>query len=376
MSRKINTRSPFFIKVEHDSLATAELSLYIYSGIKSTDKPTLAEYSISKSEIGGNNFVVFEISELVRDYINIGFNQERTLDAYIARVEADGGVFESNSLLTNFSLLLDDDYSSGTVWVEADVEIFNSAGALVDTRYFDYVAFDGYSYFEEGANAELSRTLLQSNTDIYYKSGDIVQVPVFSDEVTAVKFYNGSTLHTTVNVSPSTSSTSQIVYASSANATTKIEVISGIVETINVYETDECKYQPQKITFVNKFGALQDIYFFKKSIDTIEVKKDSYNASIFDPFSLSYDLQQHQHRIFNKNAKESVSLNTGYISEQYNSVIKELLLSELVWAEKDGNILPVNLKSESLTFKTRLNDKLINYTLDIEYAFDKINNIK
>ena len=32
--------------------------------------------------------------------------------------------------------------------------------------------------------------------------------------------------------------------------------------------------------------------------------------------------------------------------------------------------------SSSLNYKTRVNDKLINYTIDVEFANNKINNIR
>lgn len=377
MAVKINARSPFFIKVSDSSLATAELKLYIYSGTKNTDKPVSPQYTITKAGIGAQNYVIFEISELVRDYIDINFNQERTQDAYIQRIEDDGGIFENNSLLTEFSQAYDEDYSSICSWVDADVDIYDSSNALVATDYFDYVAFDGYSYFEDGANAELSRTLLQSNTDIYYLQGNNVQVPVFSEEVTSVKFYNNGSLHTTRVISSSENSSGQISYPSTSTNTDKIEVISSAgTETINVYPTEECKYTPYKITFVNKFGALQNIYFFKKSSQSIETKEESFNASTIDTFSISYDLQKHQYKTFHKSGRESIVMNTGFVSEEYNKVIEELMLSEYVWIEDNSKVLPVNVKSKSLSFKTRVNDKLINYTIEFDYAFDKINNIR
>jgi hypothetical protein len=69
-------------------------------------------------------------------------------------------------------------------------------------------------------------------------------------------------------------------------------------------------------------------------------------------------------------------MNTGFVSEEYNKVIKELMLSEQVWVRKDNEILPINVKSKSLTYKTSVNDKLINYTIEFDYSFDKINNIR
>ena len=75
------------------------------------------------------------------------------------------------------------------------------------------------------------------------------------------------------------------------------------------------------------------------------------------------------------NGKESITVNSGFYSEEYNEIVKQMLLAEQVWIDDGINTLPINLKSKSLRFKKSVNDKLISYTLSFDYAFDKINNI-
>ena len=89
----------------------------------------------------------------------------------------------------------------------------------------------------------------------------------------------------------------------------------------------------------------------------------------------SYSKFEHQTKITNKQGREKISLNTGYYPEQYNEIFKQLSLSEYIWLEIDGANKPIKITSSSLNYKTQLTDKLINYTIEIEMAFDKINNI-
>ena len=42
----------------------------------------------------------------------------------------------------------------------------------------------------------------------------------------------------------------------------------------------------------------------------------------------------------------------------------------------DGLVLPIDINTESLTYKTSVNDKLINYTLTFDFAYDTINNVR
>ena len=55
------------------------------------------------------------------------------------------------------------------------------------------------------------------------------------------------------------------------------------------------------------------------------------------------------------------------------------MLSEQVWMTKltdEELIVPLMLRSESLKLKTRVNDKLVQYTMSFDVANDKINDIR
>ena len=82
-----------------------------------------------------------------------------------------------------------------------------------------------------------------------------------------------------------------------------------------------------------------------------------------------------QAKKFNIIGNESLVLNSGFVPEAMNDTFKELLLSQYVWIVRNGDTLPVNIEESALTFKTGLNDKLINYTINLKFAFDTINNI-
>ena len=71
-----------------------------------------------------------------------------------------------------------------------------------------------------------------------------------------------------------------------------------------------------------------------------------------------------------------MTLNTGFYPESYNEVFRQLNLSENIWITKDNKVLPVSLKTSDIAFKTQLNDRLINYTMEIEFAYDKINSVR
>ena len=74
--------------------------------------------------------------------------------------------------------------------------------------------------------------------------------------------------------------------------------------------------------------------------------------------------------------RTAISLNTGFIKEDAKETIEELFLSENVFIRFENKTLPIHPVSKSFIHKTSLNDKLINYSVDFEFAFDKINNVR
>ena len=149
-------------------------------------------------------------------------------------------------------------------------------------------------------------------------------------------------------------------------------------DVINVETLQECKYEPKKVTFVNKYGALQDMYFFKKSVEKMNVKKESYKSNILNVST--YNRSNHVYRDFNVVGKESITLSSGFLSEDYNEVFKQMMLSEKVWVTnitEDGEqVLPINVKTSSINYKTSLNDRLVEYTIEFDKSFNVINDIR
>jgi len=394
MAQIINTRSPFYIKVSDSSLATATLQLYIYEGAKDiTPDAADLKYTITKSELEANNYVVFEISELIRDYIDVKYDGE---------------------------------YDSYCVWANAVITAEDSSGGLISSptvtpsNYTNqFVAVDGYGYFEEGVNPEPSRSLLQSNKIMYRPEDGNINIPIFAEDTNSVAYYNNGTLVRSQTITDNDNTNQKIQYISvsgnSDNATYEERVLEdgGTLESskcltdflslLDIGEVDEivvsydtsagtsahvikvrnldCSiYDPIRVTFVNKYGALQDLWFDKKSVNSIEVQSNDYKASVMNFSSTpTYDTSAHQNRVLDLVGKESITMNTGYIDEEYNEVFRQLMLSEQVWMTRltdTEEVLPLRPRTQSLQFKTRTNDKLVNYTVEFDFAFDKINTIR
>ncbi len=379
---RINTRSPYWVSVDNTELSYAILKLYVYTG-NSSNVPSEPNYTIRKSVLSGQDTVFFEVSELIRDELDVVFNG---------------------------------DYNGQAVWVRIDTSGYDSSNDEVENDNETIISFDGYSYFEEqGAdesnimitNRELFvledntfrvpiYTGIGSPTIIFYKDGEIIASERFSydqdssNQIKYVSIYgddvNWDTFEERVLEDGGVDFESSVCLQSffnnySIGAVDKIEVSASgkKIETIKVNVLEECKYEPKKVTFINKFGALQDMYFFKKSVEMMTIEKESYKSNILNS-NFEYSRSSHVNRDFNIIGKESVTLSSGFLSEEYNEVFKQMMLSEKVWVtnvtEGVEQVLPINVKTSDITYKTSLNDKLVEYTIEFDKSYDTINNIR
>ena len=325
------------------AIKSATLKIYIYEGTVGSYSNGDLKYTLSKDRITGKNNIVFEISELVRDYIEHNFN---------------------------------DDYPCNTKWVTVTKDIVDAATEDVYAPIVEnFVLLDGFGNYEDEINPQLSDNALVSANDIYLPENTAGKFPIFAEGVGKVTIDSTDT-----QITDSGNSNQKIQYITIPADSSTIQVYdtddTTLLKTVTVHNICEPKFTPYKVTFVNKFGAYQDVYFFKRTTETFSINDDSYQINSISTASLTYGTNQGQKQRYNVNGQSSLKLNTGFIKETAVSTIEELFLSENVWIRFEGKTLPVIPKTKSFTQKTSLNDKLIDYTVDFDFAFNKINNVR
>jgi hypothetical protein len=159
------------------------------------------------------------------------------------------------------------------------------------------------------------------------------------------------------------------VNVAEATTDTYIEIVfNGVTTTLLI--TDECRYTPIDIFFQNKEGALQTLTFFKAKTDGLTVTNEEFETDRGQPID-----GNHQYVTYNVQGKSNFKVNSGFVSEAMNETFKQLLLSERVWMYKDEIFTPLKVSSKNLEYKTRQKDRLINYEIGFDYAFNEINSI-
>lgn len=380
---KINARSNFYLSQIASSgyeIFTVNVDLYIYTGVRITDRPASATYSLVKTVNKANSS--FSISSFIKDFIDTKF---------------DGG-YEHDIAFCDVALTI----------VERDLTD-NSLQTLPSTDFYCYKAYFGYGYFEDGLNPANEELIMLSNDTIITHNDSVINIPIDAlinenqTQPIVVNHYVDNSLYYTEEISVTDLSNDAIVYVSNsplnlydfeqrvlsdsgvyeANSCltaisksfikdNKIEVSVGAKnKTIKINSVYECLHTPIKATFHNMFGALQDFWFFKGSKTSLDVTSESYRRDSL--INGSYDVSDHSYKNFLKNGKEKLKLYSGFYPESYNEVFRQFMLAEDVWIEYNGQTLPVNLKSNSHEFKTRIREGLISFEIDVELAYDKIN---
>jgi len=362
------------------TISKAKLEIYIYTGIAG-NKPSDPQYTLEKSLIPDEEVIVFEVAELVKDYIDVYF---------------DGNY----------------DTIKQTAWVDFDItRTFDDGSVDAIPLEKRSLAFLGYGEFEDGINPTLSKGFLASNTYFYIDCGERAYIPVYvsTDGTYKVEYFKGNTSLIAYKIGGSVTDISidsinieidntiddykiSQVSIRTADSTLfqeqkeippesdKVTVTSpnGTTETRYIRCLKECKHTPFKVSFLNKFGVMQDLWFFKRRDDSFEAERDDYKRSILDISStgVSYSQYDHSRQATDVRATEMLRMNTGFVTEDHNEVIKQLMVTEHCWVHQDGDITPVVPKTTSFQEKKEVNEKLINFTVEFTVANNYIQDIR
>ena len=296
---------------------------------------TVLRYTLIKN-VEPSTTVNFDVAELARDYIEIAYQTD-----YIPQTVA------IETVITPYDGL------NGT----------GNSLPLLAVTYND-VGFEAYGEFTEGVNPEVPfgrslPTLLIPTDDndeftIFAPNNRTGNIPYLTSTFRGADAYTGTDTSVT---------------------------IQGVDCTIK--RIDCTKYgDGNRIIYINKYGAQQDLWFFLKQTRNIARTNEGYksNTITYPSTGATYSIQDAPNKVFNTQAKQTHTFSSGYYPEFANQQFEELLLSEFIWwstvKKGSGIIIPLKVKTSSVAFKTSVNDRLIEYTIEFEEAFDYINNIR
>ena len=351
----IFARSPHIITIAEAAQTGSKIELFLWNGTGSA--PASPQYTLSKL-IPATNYLVTEynVSPYIREYIQWTVRQT-PYNSFSASQTTQ----YANVRIKRYKL------ASGTY-------------TLLDTT--DYKGYDGFGYYEQGYNPSLNYDILHDEGTFYYlydgrspnvftnrRAGFIMVKTATSYKAKYTNLVTGATFTQTLTnnalidvlrVYPS--------YYSSGNTLEILDSGDAVIWTGTFKPQSNCKYDAVLCDFVNKYGCWQRTWFYAASNDTLTVESTEYNLM---QTATNYNLIQGQRQVFNNNGKKSIKVNTDWVDESYNELLRQIMLSEKIII----NNYPAKLNSKSTELFKSINTKMINYSLEFEFAYDVINSV-
>ena len=139
-------------------------------------------------------------------------------------------------------------------------------------------------------------------------------------------------------------------------------------------------YEPIRMCWLNQWGTWDYYTFTMKSIRKLSTKGSTYNQSqgTWNQSTYKIDGFKGGKKAFRVNATEMITMNTDFVNESESEWFEELINSPEVYILKgyeniadsttalNKYVIPVRLTTSSYTRKTIANDKLMQYTFEVE----------
>ena len=376
-------RSPLLVQfapqTAGQTITTAFIQAFIYTGDKTSGVPGTAQVELTKQSFGGN--VLLDVSQLVRAYFVHNYTSHNAPSAATYSIaQAIGAALWVK--LTTTSIESDGSYSNGSS---------------------TFLAFDGVSYFADGVNEVHAETILTTPRIVKLLAGQYFNLPVKNDPQIKWAIESGGDISTyQASLTHGDDTDKKAVYLPVGKP--NVNAIGDLTMDLMVATEDyfvhvqnnatnaelgniqiqiicEPKFDGHYIAFINKWGMWDTMLFEKKSSTMLKVESQSYRRMIgtFGTRSdeegtqaYSYNTREGVQARINAIGQETITLNTGFLEEDYNEVMRQLLQSEVFLMD---NSIPVTIETVDLEYKTGVNDRLIQYTIVFKYAYEAINRV-
>lgn len=420
------TRSPLYVTwsgTSVTSIQSVELEIYIWTGARAS-RPASPHITINRTTgFGSNTTHTTDISSLIADQLN----------TTIAKL------FNNNIL---------SEQNGRVAWVQIDYSTSYNSGSTDSGSSDIFQVIEGYSYFDEGANYSYSQTILSPTSDQNTYEYNVEMMPIYVGEygegldiiysyedrvladggiieslqcanigwatmrillddgnkydyvVPETIVYTGDQAEDRIKLFPSGVANLKnwlVAQGSSLDVVNSdwykiqlLDTFGNIIDERKFYPTCEIKYEPIQLAYISKYGTWNYATFFKRSEETIDVTSQQYRTITgnVQNGAYRYGLHNPMYKKYNTNGKRRLTINSGFVAEEFKEVMEQIMLSEYVLVVADSTVtkdgstytytanngtIAANVSTNSLVKKKSVNDKLIDYTLDLEYAFDEIN---
>lgn len=361
----------------HDNLI-----FVVYETVKAIDPVTYPNYKyVADIYIDGNLISrqkatplpdskrgVFNISSVVRNYLDTTLNPNVTLDAqqagegeFFISVQVKFGEEYSDTLYTNVN-------------VEAEKKYYNyykgrTTALETITNYTDKVI----------SNKPTSSYIPLSCSYVFHPFHAVAGTITYNYQIIeypSITTVNGTFTPSLLprlmihNVSPAAINA---VHAGLITSTTTHYTVQLDLGTIYTYYISCGKYDSYRVHFLNQMGGFDTFNFDKVSRTNFQIDRKSYRQREYEisgAGAVSYfsnNVFNEQVKVINSNYQESLTLTSKLLTDAEYVWLRELMTSPLVYVEIGGYLYPTKITGTDYEQRKRVTDKLtsIQITVDI-----------
>jgi hypothetical protein len=384
-------RSPIFYTGKNNTLTNDELdamslNLKIWSG---TSAPTDNNYELSKSYSIGE-VINFEVSDLIRSEFSHDFSvydasfyeQSPVNEALWVNGTGDWTYSDNGAAPTTapWSASTANKFLATQGWADklnpTNPAVTSPVLAVSRTRQVLSSNYESLAIYNSAANdlGFITITWNNGDSDTFYDTDGIASTPPdpTSGDTQDLVIYAGvgpANLNANAGLDAVILNPSIIPMVITTMSSLKIRKVIRLLGTL--YLVCEPKYTPYQVSFVNRYGVADFITFFKVSTEQGTFTNDQYKRSIYQDGFTTPSLQVAQYQDFNVNSRNSITMNTGWVDEDYDDVIEDILMSENVAVLMNGSWVAASPQRGSVDYQKEVNQKMINYTLTFDVAFNE-----
>lgn len=234
--------------------------------------------------------------------------------------------------------------TSGDIYF-LDITTFNSAGAQVDSykvlNPYQSISSDSDKFFRIGVGAANLNTL--SAGDVYYS--EFGNFPIIGGTVA-----------------------SYTIQTSKWNGTVTSE-------TKTYYVEDICtKTETTRLFFLNKLGGYDGFTFKNKTKINADIKRSNYKKQqgAWNGTAFNYNIIDRADTQYDTNIKDTITLVSDWVTEAEGQWLEELFTSPDVYIRTSSNVcVPINLTASTFETKQTAIAKLINFTVEFTYSYNR-----
>jgi len=332
---------------------------------------------------------------------NSGSTPDYTLVKYPNTVNA--GIFDLNRIIYSTLTPLAEANPSNVVYYAVDFYHQYASGNTIitgsHTKTATYKALDGYGVFQEPIGQSISAktphwplmtdgpatqsAFIENRGNASAYSGT-----TGATQATKVLYRSSTGATANWNLSTSPSTNGQISSYPIGPSEPGFPLSTTGMEWFSVEPTDSfitlgapiryeitCnqKYPNVRIKWKNRFGRFDWMNFNMVSRQSFSTERKTYAPQLgsWESSTLSYQNYDSATSAYIVDSKQGLSVNSNWLSDEYNDILKQLLVSdEIYWVydEPSSLLRPLTITTQNIVFKTGVVDKLIQYQFDFEYA--------